>query len=296
MVSNAIDMSSPKSGLFESAPSLEISDSDYRFVRDLIYKHSRIHLDGNRKHLVVSRLSRRLRQLNLKDCNAYCRLLRSPEGGEEVQKLVDSISTNFTFFFREQKHFDFLTQVVLPSHRDGARAGGAGPFRIWSSACATGEEPLSMALLLADTLGCTKSADWRVEATDISTAALETAKRGVYSEESLTLPKPEWLSRYFQKGVGQWAGKYRTKNELLERISYRQMNLIESPVPFPTPVNVIFCRNVMIYFDRKTQEQLIRRLVGCLTQGGYLIIGHTENLTVQPQLTKVQHSIYKRIA
>jgi chemotaxis protein methyltransferase CheR len=274
----------------------QLADRDFDFLRQLIYERSRIHLGPDKRVLVASRLAKRLRQLQLESYHEYCQLLRSPAGEDELRFLIDRISTNHTTFFRETKHFDFLRDVVLPQWRARPEAKRE-PFRLWSAACSSGEEPYSLAILLAEHLAPAGADAWQIEASDISTRVLDIADKGVYETDRLAGVKPDWLRRYFQKGLREWQGHFRVKPELRERIRFHQLNLLENNYPFTKPFHVIFCRNVMIYFDRPTQEALVGNLAERLVPGGYLMVGHSESLSgIKHSLRSLQPAIYLKTA
>lgn len=273
---------------------IRLAEKDYNFICRMVYERSRIHLGTDKKALVTSRLAKRLRQLQLPDYDSYCRLLRSPAGEEEIRFLIDRISTNHTSFFREIKHFDFLRETVLPQWRV-RQAPAKDTFRVWSSACSSGEEPYSIAIFLAEYLAAASSERWLIEASDISTRVLELAHQGIYDAERLTAVSAQWLRRYFQKGLHDWEGHFRVKEELRRRIRFHQLNLLESDYPFTQPFDCIFCRNVMIYFDRPTQENLVRHLSERLVPGGFLMVGHSESLNgIKHPLRLVQPAIYQK--
>ena len=268
-----------------------LADEDYDFLCRLIYERSRIHLGPDKRVLVTSRLAKRLRHHGLDDYGQYCGLLRSPRGEEELQFLIDRISTNHTHFFREMKHFDFLSDTVIPAWQAGARR--AQPFRIWSAASSTGEEAYSIAIHLAEHFAPAESGRWQIEGTDISTRVLEIAQRGIYEAEKLAGVAPEMLRRHFQRGVNEWAGHLRVKDGLRKRANFQHLNLLDGNYPFDRPFDLIFCRNVMIYFDRPTQEILVRQLAEKLTPGGHLLVGHSESLSgVKHELKLVRPAIY----
>jgi chemotaxis protein methyltransferase CheR len=269
-----------------------LSDEDYVFICDLVYERSRIHLGKDKKVLVTSRLSKRLRALKIPDYREYCHYLRSPAGEEELTMLIDRISTNHTHFYREMKHFDFLRETFLPAWQARTTAKNE-PLRVWSSASSTGEEPYTIAIHLADNLAPPESGAWQIDATDISTRVLEIARQGVYETDRLAGITPEMLHRYFQKGMGEWAGHFRVKDSVRQRVTFHHVNLLEPNYPFSKPFQIIFCRNVMIYFDRPTQEQLVSYLSQRLVPGGYLFVGHSESLSgVKHNLKLVQPAIY----
>ena len=275
---------------------IQLEDRDFDFLCRLIYEQSRIRLGPDKRTLVTGRLAKRLRQLQLADYHEYCQMLRSPAGEEELHILIDRISTNHTHFFREMKHFDFLREKVLPQWR--ARSGAkTGVFHIWSAASSSGEEPYSLAIYLAEYLAPANTNAWQIEASDISTRVLKTAEEGIYEEGKLAEITPELLHRFFQRGVGNWQAHCRIKRELRERINFHHLNLLDASYPFSTPFEVIFCRNVMIYFDRPTQETLIRQLTDHLVPGGYLMVGHSESLSgIKHSLRLIQPAIYLKPA
>jgi len=251
-------------------------ESEYDFIRDLVYEHSRISLGPDKRELVSARLGKRLRATNTPNLTAYCQLLQSPAAEEELGHLIDAISTNHTFFFRENTHFDFLRDVIVPEMQTRARAERWPQLRIWSAACSSGEEPYSIAMTLAR---CTLSLPWRIEATDISRRVLARADAAIYSRDAVERLAPELIRAYFQRGFGPQEGYYRVKAELREHLAFHRLNLLEGEPPFTEPFQTIFCRNVMIYFDRPTQEQLVTRLARRLVPGGYLLVGHSESLS-----------------
>jgi len=272
----------------------QLADKDFDFLCRLVYERSRIHLSQDKKVLVATRLAKRLRHLQLAGYSEYCDLLRSPGGAEELRYLIDRISTNHTHFFREQKHFDFLREKIFPAWR--AKSGATeGPFRVWSSACSTGEEPYSVAIHLAEHFAPAAANTWQIEASDISTRVLEIAQLGVYDSDKLGGVSQELLRRHFQKGVRAREGQFRVKDDLRQRIRFHQLNLLEPPYPFTQLFHVILCRNVMIYFDRPTQELLIGHLAQRLAPGGYLLVGHAESLSaIKHPLQLIQPAIYQQ--
>lgn len=257
-------------------------DSEFEFIRSLVYEHSRINLGPEKRELVASRLGKRLRATNVPSLGDYCQLLRDPDT-EELAHLIDAISTNHTFFFRERSHFDFLQKIAAPEMTAKLTVGDT--FRIWSAACSTGEEPYSIAMTLA---GEAQRCPWQITATDISHRVLKDARLGVYREETVRRLPTDIVRRFFQRGFGPQEGKFRIKAALRDRVSFHQLNLLDREPPLADLFHVIFCRNVMIYFDRTTQEELIARLVRRLVPGGYLCVGHAESLTV------IKHSLQTR--
>lgn len=271
-----------------------IAESDYQLICDLVYQHSRIALGANKHELVSGRIKKRLRQLGLPDYSDYCRLLVSPDGSGELEALIDVISTNFTNFFRDPQHFDFLRREILPKLdlQDRARPH---KFRVWSAACSSGEEPYSIACVLADFFPRAPRWSWEIEATDISTRMLEAAGRGIYELDKVRLPQADWLRRFFQRGHNRFAGYGRVKPEIRKAVQFHHLNLFQARYPFAAPFDVIFCRNVMIYFDRPSQQQLVLKLFQWLRPGGHLFVGPSESLIgISHPLRYVKPSIYRK--
>ncbi len=271
-----------------------IETTDYEFIRQLVYQHSRINLGPDKVELVCSRLRKRLRSLNLDGFRPYIEFLRSPAGEEEMTDLLDVITTNVTDFFREATQFDFMRDVALPAWAKvkGRKAGDV--FRVWSAACSSGEEPYTLAITLAEFFREHPQYRWEISASDLSTKMLDRAHQGIYRLERIRLPQPEWLRRYFQRGTGPQEGFARVKTELRQNINFLHLNLMQNPYPFHERFQLIFCRNVMIYFDRKTQEQLVPRLRSQMDPTGYLFVGHSESLIgIDPALKVVRPSIYR---
>ena len=264
-------------------------DNEFEFLRTLVYERSRISLGPDKRELVSARVGKRLRATNMATLGDYCELLQSPNSEEELGHLIDAISTNHTFFLREIAHFDFLRQTAVPAL--AGRASG-GKFQVWSAACSSGEEPYSIAMTLA---ACLPQKPWHIQATDISNRILARAQAAIYSGESVDRLPPDFVRTYFQRGIGPQDGNYRVRPELRERVSFHQLNLLEGEPPFSDLFQVIFCRNVMIYFDRQTQEELVGRLARRLVPGGYLFVGHSESLTpIRNSLLRVQPAIYQK--
>ena len=204
----------------------EISPASYRFIAGKVYAHSRIQLGEGKQALVAGRLGKRLRQLKLPSFEAYCELLNSVPGGEELGQMVDLISTNHTNFFREAQHLDFLRDHILPELMP-RRAGSSVPFRIWSAACSSGEEPYTLAIVLAEFARQHADCRWVIEASDISTRVLARAQAAIYPLNHVKLPEAEWLARYFQKGGGEHEGSCRVKDSLRQAVKFHHLNLLQ---------------------------------------------------------------------
>jgi chemotaxis protein methyltransferase CheR len=269
-------------------------ECDFEFIRTLVYKRSRIHLDNRKRELVAARLAKRLRETQTASVGDYCDLLRSPGQEEECVRLIDAISTNHTFFFREGSHFEFVRSRIVPEMSERSKRERWPRLYAWSAACSSGEEPYSLAMALDDAVN-PASWSWHVEATDISMRMLDAAQKAVYKGESVIEKTPPWAMHYFQRGIGPQEGNFRIKPSLHTRVTFRHLNLLEGPPPFSEPMHVIFCRNVMIYFDRDTQAELIAKLARQLVPGGYLIVGHSESLAnIAHGLQLVESAIYRR--
>jgi chemotaxis protein methyltransferase CheR len=271
-----------------------MSETDFEFIRTLVYERSRIKLDHGRRGLVAVRLTNRLRATRIASVDDYCDLLRSPRQEKERSRLIDEMSTNHTCFFREGLHFEFVRSRIVPEMLKRSRQEGWKRFNAWSAACSSGEEAYSLAVTLADSMG-SANWPWHVEAADISTQMLEVAQDGVYKSESVVEKAPAWAMPYFQRGTGAKKDTCSIKPAIRANVSFRHLNLMDGSPSFTEPLHVIFCRNVMIYFDRATQEELIEKLARRLVPGGYLVVGHSERLErIAHGLQPVLSSIYRR--
>lgn len=243
------------------------------FIIDLVYSRSRIRLHEGKEALIRARLGKRLRYFGMKSLAEYCRFLRAGTEPDEPTKVVDALATNFTHFMREEDHFQFMVQEALP------KMLGTRPqkFQVWSAACATGEEPYTIAFFLEEHFPVSAGWNWQVTATDISTKALDKARQGIYAADRLEKLPSHWLRKYFQKGFGEADGWYRIKSALRERINFQQVNLL-ADYHWPGPFELVFCRNVMIYFDRQSQEALVRRMCQFMRPQAHLLVGHSESL------------------
>ena len=271
-----------------------ISPEAYQFIAERVYAHSRIQLGQDKQALVAGRLGKRLRQLGLDSFEAYCEFLDSANGVQELGPLVDLISTNHTHFFREIQHLDFLRDHVLAEWTPKLILRGE-IFRFWSAACSSGEEPYTVAIVLAEYARKHGAFNWQIEASDISSRVLERAQQAVYPEERVKVPEPDLLPRYFQKGMGSHAGFFRVKDSLRQAVKFHRLNLLQASYPVAPFQHVIFCRNVMIYFDAPTQQELVTKLIAHLAPGGYFVVGHSESLLgVSHALKAVKPGIYQK--
>lgn len=275
-----------------------MNEREFTRLAEFIYKTCGIKLPTAKRTMLEARLSKRLRLLGLKGFDAYCDYLFSESGmQEELVSMIDLVTTNKTEFFRESPHFDYLAKHAVP---DLVRRHGAGmqrPLMLWSAGCSTGEEPYTLTMVLSELSSMYRGFKSMILATDISTRVLDAAKYAVYDEEKVR-PVPDALKRkYLLRGKGDKAGLYRVVPELRQMVRFRRLNFMDGDFGMREPMDVIFCRNVIIYFDRPTQERLLKRFCGHLTDGGYLFMGHSEtvhgmDLPVQP----VAPTVYKKVA
>lgn len=271
-----------------------ISREAYHFIAEKVYQHSRIRLGDDKQALVSGRLAKRLRHLQLDSYDEYCAYLESARGTEEIGQLVDCISTNHTHFFREIEHLNFLRDVALPEWVPRLTRERA-TFKFWSAASSSGEEPYTVAIVLAEYARANGAFDWQIEGSDISSRILAKAQAAIYEESRIQLPQPEWLSRYFQKGTGNYAGHYKLKETLTRQVKFHRLNLLQAQYPVQPNQHVIFCRNVMIYFDTPTQQELVLKLISHLAPGGYFVVGHSESLLgIKHTLTALKPGIYRK--
>jgi chemotaxis protein methyltransferase CheR len=271
-----------------------LSAGAYRTLVALVYQHSHIRLGPDKQPMLANRLRKRLRALGLVSYDDYCAVLRSAQGPDEIEQLVDLISTNHTRFFREPEHFTFLTGRILPGLLPRLAAEGSS-LRVWSAAASSGEEPYTLAMVLAEYFGAQAAVDWRVEASDISHRMLDQAQRGIYRLDARHGLPPELLRRYFQRGVGARDGTCRAKAELRQRVRFQHINLFQAEYPVSRDQHVIFCRNVMIYFDPASRAALVQKLTRQLAPGGFLVIGHSESLMgIRHDLESVRQSVFRK--
>lgn len=256
--------------------------------RVLIYETCGITLSENKEALVASRIGKRMRSLGITDYGQYYALVTSDRSGSEMTELVNSISTNVTHFFREPRHFELLGQWLRQWVQQQRR-----PIRIWSAACSSGEEPYTICMTVLDALG--GASDVQIMASDISTKVIQAAKYGVYKPQDIhNIPLPT-LKKYFQVGGSAEAELYRVKPALREMVQFQQINLSTPPYPIQGQLDVIFCRNVMIYFNRELRRLLVRTFQEMLRPGGFLVVGLAESLSgLQHDLQVVEPSVYRK--
>jgi len=267
------------------------TDSDFARLRALVSQHTGIALTDTKRELVYSRLARRLRQLGLASFAPYCTRLEEGDAAELVQ-FVNAITTNLTAFFREGHHFDYLATTLLPELLRTKTASRR--LRLWSAGCSTGEEPYSMAMVVREVLPPGSSWDVKILATDIDSNVLATARQGIYRADQVQGVSLQRLRRWFSKGIGANTGLVRISPVLQELITFRQLNLMP-PWPMQGPFDVIFCRNVVIYFDKARQQALYERFAEVLGAQGHLFVGHSESLyNMTKRFTLIGKTIYRK--
>lgn len=262
---------------------------DFRQIAQTLHAHAGIVLNDTKAALVYSRLAKRLRMLGLQSFRDYCRLIEGVDGVDERQAMVAALTTNVTRFYREPHHFEDLARTLRPDLVERARQGGR--VRLWSSACSTGQEAYCMALTVLETLPEAADLDVRILASDIDPNVLATAKEGVYPQEALDAV-PTAQRRWFEAVE---AGQARVREQVRRLVSFRELNLLE-PWPMRGRFDVVFCRNVAIYFDEPTQVDIWSRIAGVLSPGGRLYIGHSERIHGEAArvLRPVGLTIYER--
>ena len=271
-----------------------LSEKEFRKISDMVYTHCGINLHDGKKELVRARLAKRLRMGNFKTFPEYMRHVLEDKTGKEFSLLIDSISTNLTSFFREGRHFEFLKEKFLPQTLERKQKDRNFRIRAWSAGCSSGEEPYSIAITLLEAIAGQGRWDVKILATDISTRMLETARKGIYSKERIEpvplLQRNKYLMMRHQHGKKTFEiGKI-----LRDAVIFKYLNL-QQDWPIKGPLDFIFCRNVMIYFDKPTQQHLINRFWDLLDSGGILFTGHSESLTgIKHRFNYIQPTIYMK--
>ena len=277
-----------------SASEEAVSGSDYARLCKLIYAEAGIQLGTERKTMLEVRIKRRLKVLNFNTYGQYCDYLFGHVGlKDELVHLIDVVTTNKTDFFREAAHFDFLVDKALPELAE--RILGR-QFTIWSAGCSTGEEPYTLAILLSEYALAHPGFTFRITASDISNIVLEKAELGIYTSDVVAAVSPALRRKYFMRSLKPGSDQQRVVPELRRQVEFRRLNFMDADYGVRERLDAIFCRNVIIYFDRATQERILRRLTDHLLPGGYLFVGHAETLhDMNLPLTPVAPALYRRI-
>ena len=270
---------------------ITLKPAEFRQISDLAYQRFGLDLKQGKEALVAARLGKKLRKGGFQSFSDYYRHVVSDTTGEALIELIDSLSTNHTSFMRERAHFEFLVRAACEEFRD------VRMLEIWSAASSTGEEPYSIAMTLADafdTGGGRLSRNFRILATDISTRVLTIARRAVYEAERVRDFPEKWRRAFLLRGDRESKGLFKIKPELAAHVEFERLNLIE-PFSHGRRLHFIFCRNVMMYFDKERQQDIVQRLSRCLEPGGYLFVGHSESLTgIQHELKYARPAVYRK--
>jgi len=273
----------------------DLTRKEYELFRKLVYAKSGINLGDQKMQLVRARLGKRLRQCGFKTFKDYYDHIIDDPTGEELSTLLDAISTNTTHLFRESHHFDFLKQIITGWTADRRWCIGNKELRIWSAGCSSGEEPHSIAMLAYETLRSHPAIELKLLATDISVQMLSRAKLGLYEPHRVGTVPPALKTRYLMKVRHDGQNMVQLIPELRRLITFTRFNLMRPTFSFRHGFDVIFCRNVMIYFDKPTQQSLVAKFTHHLKSGGYLMIGHSESLNpIQHSLSYVEPTIYRK--
>lgn len=271
------------------APTLRpLTQREFEQFRRLARDTFGLDLRTGKEPLVAARLGKVAGKLRMRSYQEYYEYVLADSTGQALRTMIEALATNHTGFLREPAHFEFLAQTALSEWQ------GRGPIRVWSAACSSGEEPYSAAFCLLDCASLGAAGKIEIFATDISNRVLESARQGVYAADRFAQVPRHWLSKYLLRGQGRFDGFYRIKPEVQKLVTFQRLNLIE-PFPNVQPFSVIFCRNVMIYFDRLVQQALVGRAAALLEAGGYLFIGHSESLSsIEQPLEYVRPAIYRK--
>ncbi|VAW85614.1 Chemotaxis protein methyltransferase CheR [hydrothermal vent metagenome] len=274
------------------AKEFEFRQSDFERIKKQIFDMTGISLSDAKKDMVYGRLSRRIRDLGLTDFKDYCDLVAEPDS-DELNNFINAITTNLTSFFREDHHFKFLVETALPDVMKKNRE--SRKIRIWSAGCSTGEEPYSLGIVLKEALPRKHNWDIKILATDLDTDVLAKAQRGIYDLDRINGLAESRQKKWFSRGTGKQAGFVKVTDEIKNLISFKQLNLM-SEWPMKGSFDIIFCRNVVIYFDKPTQRILFQRYAELLSESRYLFVGHSESLyKVSTQFKLIGNTIYQNL-
>ncbi len=274
---------------------MALNQKDFQRLSSFIYDELGIKMSDGKKTMLSGRLSRRLRALDLDSYTEYCDFILSPAGMEqELVHLISAVTTNKTDFFREETHFDYLTQTGIPTLEQKQQFDKRRKFKIWSAGCSTGEEPYTMAMVLAEVKAKSLNFDYDILATDISRRVLDVCQRAVYPLDQAKPVAATYRKKYLLKGRDRRNPQVRIVPELRRKVRFGRLNFMADDFGLPEKVDVIFCRNVIIYFDKQTQEILMRKFCRYLNRGGYLFLGHSESLHgYDTPLQQVAPTVYR---
>ena len=282
----------------DQLPHLSVSPALFEKFQTLIYSETGIWLGGSKTALLCGRLFRRLRTLGITSLESYYECVAQPDQQEERERMIDAITTNETRFLREPRQFEFLVQSVLPSWRmDAEQALRAKRVRIWSAGCSSGEEPYTIAMLMAMHLPAHEGWDVRILATDISNRVLEKARKGVYPIAKAKELPLDLLYSFMLRGTADRDGEMKVKIEIQQMVDFQRLNLDQESNLAESPFDIIFCRNVLIYFDAASKSRVVTSLYRHLIANGFLFVGHAENLTsISANLRSLEPTIYRKTA
>ena len=270
-----------------------LSNRNFEALARYIYDYSGIKMPSSKMTMLEGRLRRRLRATGISSFNDYCDYLFKHDGIEtESIYLIDAVTTNKTDFFREPKHFEYMEQVALPE----LVSAGHKRIRLWSSACSTGAEPYTMAMIMQEFVDGQSGLDYRILATDLSTEVLQAARRGVYARDMIVPVGSEMRRKYVMMARDTTRSDVRIHPRLRSMVGFARLNLMDNAYKVGEPMHLIFCRNVLIYFDKPTQAKVLSRLCDCLLPGGYLFVGHSETVTgISLPVRQVANTVFKKI-
>jgi len=286
-----------KDGLYQGFAK-PMSPEDFERLSGFIQERCGIKMPHGKKVMLEARLQKRLRILGITTFREYCSyLFDQPAGADEIVQMIDAVTTNKTDFFREPQHFTVLSEAVLPDYVHAEDWTPSALFRIWSAGCSTGEEPYTLAIVLSEFAELNPGFRFNILATDISTRVLERARTAIYDQDRVRTVPQLLKEKYLLRSKDRVREQVRIVPELRALIQFEQVNLMEEILRVSDPLDVIFCRNVIIYFERQNQERLLQRLCGALKPGGYLFLGHSETVHgFDLPLVRITSTVYRKVA
>jgi chemotaxis protein methyltransferase CheR len=276
----------------------QLTDKEFSFLSQLIYNTCGINLQIEKKILVESRLRKRVLQLQMSSFKEYVEYLRDDSVLEtEIVPMIDLVSTNKTDFFREPEHFNFMDSKILPEYLESEQMKYFEPFKVWCSASSTGEEPYTISIVINEFMEKTKPFKTQIFASDINTQVLSKASQAVYEYEKIETISPFLKKKYFLKSKNSSSNLVRVVKPIREMVKFLRINLMDNASPIPNELDIVFCRNVLIYFDKETQIKVVKNLLSHLRIGGYLIMGHSETLqSMDLPVKRIESTIYRKIS
>ena len=274
---------------------MNITDREFEKFSSLVYDRAGINLHIGKKQLVQTRLGKIMRTEGIDNFSSYLDMILRDDSGNRLVELLDAISTNHTYFFREKEHLRWLNEHILPDIFKLESVKQTGQIRIWSAGCSTGEEPYTIAIDMLENYKFPFPVEIKMLATDLSSKVVSIAQNGVYREEKLQNVPKHMITKYFQKGSGSADGLYRVNEDIRRKITFRKFNLMD-PFPFKKQFDFIFCRNVMIYFDKQTQQKVVQKFQRYVKPGGYFVVGHSESLSgIKHEFKYIAPTIYRKM-